>query len=78
MITELYLHIENAIQAHDPYFKQKRNAAGELACGNVITYGVPADSIDEIIQVREHDHIEFMENGESCGCSLLGVLAITK
>ncbi|CAO2047698.1 unnamed protein product [Urochloa humidicola] len=62
MSRELFLRIANAVEAHDPYFQQKRNAAGELghsalkkitAALRMLAYGVPADSLDEALYIAE-------------------------
>jgi len=46
----------HAVEAHDDYFVQKRNAAGKLglsclqkvtAAFRMLAYGIPADAMDE-------------------------------
>lgn len=50
------------MEAHCPYFKQKRNAAGDLghsalkkitAALHMLAYGVPADSLDDWLHIAE-------------------------
>ncbi|CAN6381318.1 unnamed protein product [Urochloa humidicola] len=62
MSKELFLRITNAVEAHDSYFQQKRNAAGELGHSalkkitvalRMLAYGVPADSLDEALYIAE-------------------------
>ena len=57
MSRELFLRIMNAVEAHDEYFVQKRNAANVLgltcfqkvtAAMRMFTYGVPADETTPI------------------------------
>jgi len=57
----------NAVEAHDDYFMQKRNAAGVLglscfqkvtAALHMLTYGVPADATDEYIRIGESTALE--------------------
>jgi len=62
MSRELFLRIMNAVESHDDYFVQKRNAANVLglSCFQKVTaafcmlpYGVPADAIDEYVRIGE-------------------------
>ena len=57
----------NAVEAHDDYFVQKRNAAGVLglscfqkvtAALRMLTYGVPADATDEYVRIGESTALE--------------------
>ena len=56
MSRDLFLRIMHAVEAHDDYFVQKRNAAGKLglsclqkvtAAFRMLAYGIPADAMDE-------------------------------
>ena len=56
MHRHLYLRIMHAVEAHDDYFVQKRNAAGKLglsclqkvtAAFRMLAYGIPANAMDE-------------------------------
>ena len=67
MSRELFLRIMNAVEAHDEYFVQKRNAANVLgltcfqkvtAAMRMLTYGVPADAIDEYVRIGESTALE--------------------
>lgn len=69
MSRPLFLRIMNAVQDHDEYFVQKRNAANVLglsclqkvtAALRMLTYGVSADSTDEYICIGESTAIESM------------------
>ncbi|XP_072150827.1 uncharacterized protein [Setaria viridis] len=62
MHRHLYLRIMHAVEDHDDYFVQKRNAAGKLglsclqkvtAAFRMLAYGVPADATDEKIRIAE-------------------------
>jgi hypothetical protein len=57
----------NAVEAHDNYFLQKRDAAGVLglscfqkvtAAFRMLTYGVPADATDEYVRIGESTALE--------------------
>ncbi|XP_066338609.1 protein ALP1-like [Miscanthus floridulus] len=67
MSRELFLRIMNAVEAHDEYFVQKRNAANVLglscfqkvtAAMRMLTYGVPADATDEYVRIGESTALE--------------------
>ena len=67
MSRELFLRIMNAVEAHDEYFVQKRNAANVLGLScfqkvttamRILTYGVPADATDEYIRIGESTALE--------------------
>ena len=67
MSSELFLRIMNAVEAHDEYFVQKRNAANVLgltcfqkvtAAMRMLTYGVPADATDEYVRIGESTALE--------------------
>jgi len=57
----------NAVEAHDDYFVQKRNAAGVLGLSSfqkitaamcMLTYGVAADATDEYVRIGESTALE--------------------
>jgi len=57
----------DAVEAHDDYFVQKRNAANVLglscfqkvtAAMHMLTYGVPADATDEYVRIGESTALE--------------------
>ncbi|XP_058216889.1 uncharacterized protein LOC131327773 [Rhododendron vialii] len=65
-----FLHIQAAIEAHDPYFVQGRNAARMLGLSSlqkmttairILAYGVSADFLDEIVRIGESAAIESLE-----------------
>jgi len=67
MSKELFLRIAGAVEAHCPYFQQRRNAAGDLghsalkkitAALRMLAYGVPTDSLDETLYIAESTIIE--------------------
>ena len=67
MSRHLFLHIMNAVEAHDDYFVQKRNAANILglscfqkvtAVFHMLTYGIPADAADEYARIGESTILE--------------------
>jgi hypothetical protein len=62
MRRHLFVHILNAVEEHDDYFVQKRNAYGTLGLSclqkvvvafKMITYGVLADATDDYVHVGE-------------------------
>ena len=67
MNRDLFLRIMHAVEDHDDYFVQKRNAANTpgLSCFQkvtaifrMLTYGVPADATDEYVRIGESTVIE--------------------
>ncbi|XP_062227318.1 uncharacterized protein LOC133925394 [Phragmites australis] len=61
--------IVQAVEEHDPWFQQRRNAAGELglsslqkvtAAFRMLAYNAPADSLDECLRLGESTIIESM------------------
>jgi hypothetical protein len=67
MSRELFFRLQYALEAHDPYFIQKRNAAGTLGLSSlqkmtaalrILAYGVAADSTDEYVRIGESTAIE--------------------
>ena len=67
MRRPVFLLIMKAVEEHDDYFVQKRNAAGvlELSClqkvvaaFRMLAYGVPANALDEYIRIGESTALE--------------------
>ncbi|KAL9346423.1 hypothetical protein Peur_061276 [Populus x canadensis] len=67
MSRRLFLRIANAVEAHNPYFKQRTDALGVLglsclqkvtAAHRILAYGIPADLTDEYLQIGESTVIE--------------------
>ncbi|KAL6579436.1 hypothetical protein OROMI_009652 [Orobanche minor] len=70
MKQALFMRIHDAVVAHDTYFVQKRNAAGRLGLSSLqkvtaafrqLAYGVPADYVDEYVQIGESTAIESLK-----------------
>ncbi|XP_062021009.1 uncharacterized protein LOC133737487 [Rosa rugosa] len=70
MKQALFLRIHDAVVAHDNYFVQRRNATGRLglsslqkvtAAFRMLAYGVPADYVDEYVQIGESTAIESLK-----------------
>jgi hypothetical protein len=62
MRRELFIHIMDAVEDYDDYFKLKRNAANTVglscfqkvtAVFRVLTCGIPADATDEYVRIGE-------------------------
>jgi hypothetical protein len=60
MSHRLFLRIANAVEAHNPYFKQRTDALGVLglsclqkitAVHRILAYGIPTDLTDEYLQI---------------------------
>ena len=71
MRRPVFLRIKEAVEEHDEYFEQKRNAAGELglsclqkiiAAFRMLAYGVPADALDEYICIGQSTALEALRN----------------
>ncbi|KAF8379490.1 hypothetical protein HHK36_028925 [Tetracentron sinense] len=67
MSRPLFLRIQSAIEAHDPYFILKRNATGTLDLSSLqkvtvairmFAYGVAADVVDDYVMIGESTSIE--------------------
>ena len=67
MSHRLFLRIANAVEAHNPYFKQRIDALGVLglsclekvtAAHKILAYCIPADLIDEYLRIGETTSIE--------------------
>jgi hypothetical protein len=70
MSCPLFFCLQSALEAHDPYFIQKRNAAGMLGLSSlqkmtaalrILAYGVAADSTDEYVRIRESIAVESLK-----------------
>jgi hypothetical protein len=60
MSRRLFLRIANAVEAHNPYFKQRTDALGVLglsclqkviAAHMILAYGIPTDLTDEYLRI---------------------------
>src|SRR5881394_3016000 len=69
MKRPLYLRIVQAVEEQDPWFKQRRNAAGKLglsslqkvtAAFRMLAFDAPADFLDECLRLGESTIIESM------------------
>lgn len=67
MKRSLFQRIMNDVQGNDAYFEQKKDCTGKLGLSALqkvvaalrqLTYGVPADSLDEYIQIGESTALE--------------------
>jgi hypothetical protein len=67
MRRTLFIRILNAVEQHDEYFVQKRNAVGKLGLSSLqkvtaalrmLTYGMTADATDDYIRIGESTAIE--------------------
>jgi len=67
MSHHLFLQIANAVETHNPYFKQRTYALGVLdlsclqkitAAHRILTYGIHADLTDEYLRIGETTAIE--------------------
>ena len=67
MARPLFLRIAHAVEEHDNYFVQKRGRCGRLglsclqkicAAYMMISYGIPADFMDQYFRIRESTVIE--------------------
>ena len=71
----LFLHILQAVEQHDEYFVQKRNAVGILglsslqkitAAFRMLAYGVAADAMDDYVCIGESIAIESLKSRRCC------------
>ncbi|XP_062179427.1 uncharacterized protein LOC133884045 [Phragmites australis] len=69
MKRDIYCKIVKEVEEHDPWFQQRRNAAGELGLSSLqkvtvafrmLAYDAPADSLDECLRLGESTIIESM------------------
>jgi len=81
MRRTLFVRIWNAIEQHDQYFVQKRNAAGILglsslqkitAAFRMLTYGVAADATDDYVRIGESTAIESLRRFVSAVVEVFG------
>lgn len=70
MKKSLFLRIVAAVESHDDYFRQKRNAVGALgasplqkciAAVRMLAYGAPADFLDDYVRLGESTIIECLK-----------------
>ncbi|KAF8404590.1 hypothetical protein HHK36_009477 [Tetracentron sinense] len=70
MQRSLFLHIQYAVEAHDPYFIQKTDALGILGLSSLpkitvvmrmLDYGVAVDYVDEYVRIGESTAIESLK-----------------
>jgi hypothetical protein len=70
MNRPLFFHLQSTLEAHDPYFIQKRNAARTLGLSSlqkmtaalrILTYGVAVDSTDEYVRIGESTAVESLK-----------------
>ncbi|XP_038707268.1 putative nuclease HARBI1 [Tripterygium wilfordii] len=81
MSRDLFLRIQEAVEAHDPYFRQKRNAAGKLGLSplqkitaslRMLAYGVTADFMDEYVRIGESTAIASLKKFTRAIISIFG------
>ena len=74
MSRTLYLCIVQAVEQHDNYFEQKRDRVGRLELSSLqnitaaffmLSYGVPADFMDQYIRIGESTIIESLRRFHS-------------
>ncbi|XP_031261670.1 uncharacterized protein LOC116119875 [Pistacia vera] len=70
MSQSLFLRIQSAVEAYDPYFVQKRDAVGFLGLSSLqkitaalrmLAYGVAADYVDEYVRIGESTAVESLK-----------------
>ena len=70
MRRSLFLRILSKVEAHEPYFTQKRNAAKKLSLSplqnmtttlRMLAYGVATDFMDEYVRIAETTAITSMK-----------------
>lgn len=70
MSRSLFIRIQSAVESYDPYFVQKRDAAGFLdlsslqkvtAALRMLAYGVAGDYVDEYVRIGESTAIESLK-----------------
>jgi hypothetical protein len=71
MSRSLFLRIKSTLEATEPYFVQRRNAAGRLglsslqkmtAAKRMLAYGTTADFCDEYVSIGESTAIKCVKN----------------
>ena len=67
MSVDLFKEIARRVKIHDPFFEQKRNAAGQLGHSTYqkvtsairqLAYGIPADLVDDHLAMSESQSIK--------------------
>ena len=70
MCKPLFLQIVNVVEAHDPYFQQKRNCADCLGLSalqkvivavKMLAYGVAADAVNDYVRIAKSTSIESLK-----------------
>jgi hypothetical protein len=70
MSRPLFFHLQFTLETHDPYFIQKRNAAGMLGLSSLqkmtaalrmLAYGVATDSTNEYVRIGESIVVESLK-----------------
>jgi hypothetical protein len=86
MRRHLFLKLVDALQQHDDYFVQKRDAAGILglsplqkmtAAIRMLAYGTSADSVDDYVRIEKSTALEslkrFLQRGSGKGKSVVRI-----
>lgn len=81
MSKKLFVRIMNAVEAHDDYFVQRRNAVRVLglscfqkvtAAMRMLTYGLPADATDEYIRIAESTALDSLRHFVAAVVNIFG------
>ncbi|XP_038707306.1 uncharacterized protein LOC120002618 [Tripterygium wilfordii] len=81
MRRDLFLRIQSALEAHEPYFQQKMDAAGKLGLSSLqkitaalrmLAYGVSADLLDEYVLIGESTAVLSMKKFVKTVISVFG------
>jgi hypothetical protein len=81
MSSRLFKRIVAAVEQHDDYFVQKKNAVGALGFSSLqkvtaayrqLAYGVPADYVDEYVRIGESTAIESLRKFVRSICEIFG------
>ncbi|XP_038695425.1 uncharacterized protein LOC119992703 [Tripterygium wilfordii] len=81
MNRALFLRIQSAIEMHEPYFQQRRDAAGRLGLSSlqkitaalrILSSGVAADFMDEYVRISESTAIESVKYFAKADISIFG------
>ncbi|XP_038717267.1 uncharacterized protein LOC120010555 [Tripterygium wilfordii] len=81
MGRDLFLRIQSALEAHEPYFQQKMDAAGKLGLSSLqkiiavlgmLAYGVFADLLDEYVRIGESTAVLSMKKFVKTVISVFG------
>jgi hypothetical protein len=69
-LSTFFFRLQSALEAHDPYFIQKRNTAGMLGLSSlqkmtaalrILAYEVAVDSTDEYVKIGENTAVESLK-----------------